>query len=76
MGSTLSNALAYYDIATITAEKSKGSWCHLERVIISCYWVFLLNIASDTVTSTDLVEGFSFCTEFKSGQQKVKRLPE
>jgi hypothetical protein len=39
------------------------------------YYIFVQlgfpsNIASDTVTSTDLVEGFSFCTEFKSSQQK------
>jgi hypothetical protein len=73
------NTLAYYDTATITALKkfnSIGSWCLLETVIILYIWVFLLNAASDTVTSTDLIEGFSFFTEFKSGRQKVQRLPK
>jgi hypothetical protein len=31
---------------------------------------FSSNVTLDTVTSTDYVEGFSFCTEFKSGSQK------
>jgi hypothetical protein len=28
---------------------------------------FSSNVTSDTVTLTDLIEDFSFCTEFKSG---------
>ena len=35
---------------------------------------FSSNITLDTVTSTDLVEFFSFCTEFKSSWQKVWQL--
>ncbi len=31
---------------------------------------FSSNIAPDTVTSTNLIEDLSFCTEFKSSQQK------
>jgi hypothetical protein len=36
---------------------------------------FSFNIASDMVTSTDLIEGFSFCTELKSSQQKSGSSP-
>ncbi len=35
---------------------------------------FSSNVTPDTVTSTDLIEGFSFCTEFKSGRQKSEQL--
>jgi hypothetical protein len=36
---------------------------------------FSSNVASDTATSTNLAEGFSFCTEFKSSQQKSGSSP-
>ncbi len=37
---------------------------------------FSSNVAPDMVTLTNLVKGFSFCTEFKSSWQKVRQLPE
>ncbi len=37
---------------------------------------FSSNVAPDMVTLTNLVKGFSFYTEFKSIQQKVRQLPE
>ncbi len=32
---------------------------------------FSSDVALDTVTSTNLIEGFSFCTEFKSFQSSA-----
>ncbi len=54
--------------------QGEGKW--EKKLNIFVQLDFSCNAAPDAATSTNLVEGFSFCTEFKSGREEVRQLPK